>query len=602
MSRPIGLLIVGASLLAACQTVLGSLLVVVSFEADTKTACVSVSVGHGRPAVAVKRKGLDRLEIAVSEDGDLTGAVTVTVQRFATDACTQPIGQAVAQNSTLARGQQERLDFIFTDERVDTDAGVDAGRPDAGPPPDGGCDLGRCASAPPCAQGVATCLADGGCGFSLRDAGPCGDAGLCTAAGLCVPQCEVLAPGALCDDRVSCTAPDTCQAKSCTGTCANAGPCLTLLPVCAADGGCETMPVPDGFNCAANQQCVAGVCRAALGFRSINLDDLGSFPYPTGAWVVPAGCDLVIDTGLSPPGPVDGGWCQRKAPVTERRARDDAGAWALITMTSLDVGADASVHFVGPLPVAMVVLGNATIAGLLSVAPTVTGRTPAGANDPACAGENGGAATGPAGGGGAGFGGTGGRGGKSGGAFGTPGGDQLVPLRGGCPGGSSAQADSGGSGGGALQLSVSGMLQVVDGGIITASGQGGRGGSAAATAGGGGGGSGGAVLLEAPEVSIDGFVSTNGGAGGQGAGGAGADGALAGTAPALGGSGGTGGNGGVGGSLNNPNGGDGFDTGAAGGGGGGAAGRLRVRCARSLDGGCPGSLNNTSPPPRVDSL
>lgn len=111
-------------------------------------------------------------------------------------------------------------------------------------------------------------------------------------------------------------------------------------------------------------------------------------------------------------------------------------------------------------------------------------------------------------------------------------------------------------------------------GVIDASGAGARAGGAA-YAGGGGGGSGGGILLEAPNVEIDGVVGTNGGGGG--AEGPGEDGSAI-RAPALGGSDGDGGSG----SDNDGVAGDGVPTsGLSGTGGGGGAGRIRVNALTS---------------------
>lgn len=142
------------------------------------------------------------------------------------------------------------------------------------------------------------------------------------------------------------------------------------------------------------------------------------------------------------------------------------------------------------------------------------------------------------GGGGGGFGSAGGNGGLSASGNGTPGkggdaleGPMLIPLVPGCPGAAGGTAISGtgapipgvpgGAGGGALEISSRTSIAVP--GQIQAWGTGGRGGTSGGTCGafqcatgGGGGGSGGAILLEAPQVTIDGAVCADGGGGGQG--------------------------------------------------------------------------------------
>lgn len=133
---------------------------------------------------------------------------------------------------------------------------------------------------------------------------------------------------------------------------------------------------------------------------------------------------------------------------------------------------------------------------------------------------NGGTVLAGAGGGGAGSpGGTGGASGAGGSA--TVGGisvfgDPIEPLVGGCAGGSTIGTDAasgGGAGGGAVQIVSRTRISVLGTGAIDASG--GGGGAGGATAAGGGGGAGGAVLLEAPQVVLDGavIISTKGGSG-----------------------------------------------------------------------------------------
>lgn len=589
-------------MLPACQATLGSLLVKVSLAGDTTTACFTVSVGHGRPPVAVKRRGKDQFQIGVSEDADLTGELQVVVQRFATDQCTIPLGPPVSQAAKLTRGQQAVLEFSFTMDAdaglpdAGVDGGVDAGA-DAGV--DAGCDLSACAAVPLCGQGSAMCLPDGGCGFELRDAGSCGDGGVCDARGRCAPACEVLPDGRACDDRLGCTTGDACLGGTCLGNCTNHSVCAMEAPACEADGGCHVVPFPDGTGCLVSppKQCLTGQCVPSLGFVSATLgSSVAAFPYPSGGWVVSAGCEVTVDTSLDPPQPVDGGWCGQ-APASALRTRPDAGPWAVLAMTALEVGADAAVHFVGPNPVALVVLGDATVNGLLSVAPTGPG-TPAGANQAECASHNAGLeASNALGGGGAGFGATGGRGGRDGGLAGVASGvgtDLLVPLRGGCRGGATGTG-KGGSGGGALQLTVAGTLTIAANGLVSASGQGGQG--SGALEGAAGGGSGGALLLEAKRLTLTGFVSANGGAGGESGGPKGADGALSGSTPASGGTGW--GHGGVGGVSGAPVGAPGDEGITAGGGGGGSVGRVRIRTA---DAGCGLVPTNTSGSVRADCL
>jgi hypothetical protein len=133
--------------------------------------------------------------------------------------------------------------------------------------------------------------------------------------------------------------------------------------------------------------------------------------------------------------------------------------------------------------------------------------------------------------GGGGFGGPGGRGGAGGTVAGGAGGvahgaPDLVPLRGGTGGGGGAPDQDGGGGGwggGAVQIASRAWIFVTESGVIDASGEGGYGGRLDGSAepglergSGGGGGSGGGILLEAPAIRIDGWVTANGGGGGMG--------------------------------------------------------------------------------------
>jgi hypothetical protein len=192
------------------------------------------------------------------------------------------------------------------------------------------------------------------------------------------------------------------------------------------------------------------------------------------------------------------------------------------------------------------------------------------------------------GGGGGGFGTGGGDGSGStrgGPTYGTP---ELVPLRGGSGGGVGGDDDGGegGAGGGAIQLSAGGSIAVRGSGVVTAGGCGGQGGIADVafedTGAGGGGGSGGGILIEAPAVSIEGWITAGGGAGGQGArcdncaliGANGSDATTDGSAAAGSATEGLGGGGGAG-SDGEGVAGSGLDAGNGGGGGGGA-GRIRI--------------------------
>ena len=195
-------------------------------------------------------------------------------------------------------------------------------------------------------------------------------------------------------------------------------------------------------------------------------------------------------------------------------------------------------------------------------------------------GEVHGSSTAEPGGGGAGGATPGGKGAATGQGDETPGGLARVstePLYGGCSGGSSAFS-SPGAGGGALQISSRVRIRIADQGQIDASGGGALAGPIRSA--GAGVGAGGVILLEAPQVLLEGpnvVLSTKGG-GGAGGGeatraGDGADGGTDAT-PALGGSAPALAAGGRGGMDTGPQ--NGFYSQLVpgnGGGGGGAAGR-----------------------------
>jgi hypothetical protein len=142
----------------------------------------------------------------------------------------------------------------------------------------------------------------------------------------------------------------------------------------------------------------------------------------------------------------------------------------------------------------------------------------------------------------------------------TYGSETLQPLIGGSAGG----GDYGGGGGGGLQLVASVKIHVGLSGSLNLAGRG------APNYGSSGGGSGGAILLEAPEVRVDGVLAANGGGGGA----HGFDG-LSSDSPA--GSNGSGGSGAAGTATDGQ---DGTESpGLAGGGGGGGAGRIRINTA-----------------------
>ena len=205
-------------------------------------------------------------------------------------------------------------------------------------------------------------------------------------------------------------------------------------------------------------------------------------------------------------------------------------AIGVFTLGSLDVTLGATLAGRGAHPLVILVADEISILGTVDVSSfRESGRRTIGAG-----GRQQGAPRGPGGGEG------GGRPGESedratagggGGGFASPGGtgtagatrdllggaggprygnELLVPLSGGSGGAGGGGLSNGGAGGGAIQLSSAQQISVS--GTISACGGGGNA-SADFVGGGGGGGSGGAILLEAPQVTVTGFLGANGASG-----------------------------------------------------------------------------------------
>jgi hypothetical protein len=152
--------------------------------------------------------------------------------------------------------------------------------------------------------------------------------------------------------------------------------------------------------------------------------------------------------------------------------------------------------------------------------------------------------------------------------FGAP---ELVPLFGGAAGGGDQDGTEGGAGGGAIQLVAGVAFTLGTNGYVSAGGGGGE-------ANGGGAGSGGAILIESPDVTINGTLAANGGGGALFNGGSSGQAGQPGDTAALGSAvtAGIGSAGDVidGGAGSN----DGMIANTSGGGGGGA-GRIRINTA-----------------------
>jgi hypothetical protein len=309
--------------------------------------------------------------------------------------------------------------------------------------------------------------------------------------------------------------------------------------------------------------------------------DLRSFPFPPTNFD-PAGPGIrppktavaVFDCGPSP-SIFDSttntftNWCNEPQPTPVELSPNGP---VVLSFAGLTVSGGSTLKFVGTRPVIVAVFGDARILGTFTA--DASGATPGAGGNQACgtsAGTDGMGVlfTGTGGGGGGAFATRGADGGNGNGlsadnrGFGGQirGSTSLAPLIGGCGGGTGGGCTNptlGGAGGGAIQLSVSGNLQV--NGVISANGGEGANGCSGlgAVGGGGGGGSGGAILIEANDLTIafGAGISANGNRGGNGV---------------------AGGGGGGGGNLFGPpvNGQSHADNG--GGGGGGSAGRIRLR-------------------------
>ncbi|MCA9675083.1 MAG: choice-of-anchor D domain-containing protein [Kofleriaceae bacterium] len=189
----------------------------------------------------------------------------------------------------------------------------------------------------------------------------------------------------------------------------------------------------------------------------------------------------------------------------------------------------------GTYPLALVVNGDVSITGTLDVSADASIPGPGGqesqSGDGGChgSGRTSGSSNPSPGGGGGGGRNLGAAGGTAGDGTTTSGGGAmgggLIPLQAGCAGGATIEdpplrISYGGGGGGAVQIVSRTQIAVTGSGKIDASGGGGEsrsfGTSTTAAIGGGGGGGGGGVLLEAPQLSLDGagvVISAKGGSG-----------------------------------------------------------------------------------------
>jgi hypothetical protein len=254
--------------------------------------------------------------------------------------------------------------------------------------------------------------------------------------------------------------------------------------------------------------------------------------------------------------------------------QSDGSQVTILFAHSVTVQQGAGVSVKGALPLVLVASTTVNIQG------TVQSATPGNAGGPqvtqsgAGGGPGGGAGGNHAGAGGGGYCGAGGQGAPNDDATAPAAGGRsygnatLVPLIGGSAGGNHGDYNDGGEAGGAIQMSAGTSITVGSLGVLNVPGYGG------ANTGGGGGGSGGGILLEAPQVTVDGIVAANGGGAGLGTANSSGSGQTGqpGAQLATGGAG-TEGPGGAGTTID---GGAGSYGNGHAGSGGGAAGRIRI--------------------------
>lgn len=543
---------------------------------------------------AIPRK-VEDLKIGVGQSLDLGETVNIRAHGYATTDCVGPwTDDSNVVTRTFVRGKVIDDVLLVLDGRpvVNSDGGVELCDNTADDDGDGLVDCadteceGRSCGAPnACVNGQcvpATTEVD--CTNGLDD-----DSNGAT-------DCADLAcAGHLCSSGNACLTNKRCIGMQCGGDavmCPAAGECQMGAGMCQPDGGPCTYAERTG-SCGDGGTCAAGRCTLSFPFTPTNI--------PKDLTEAQVGGALRLDCGESRYDTDTGAWtnlCANQAPPPTFMVNQQSGAPVLRVMgvRSLDVLDAGALVITGSLPLAIAVLGDATVGGRIQANAADGGINGAGSPGNGCgnsAGANGVVGT-QSGGGGAGHGELGGRGGhadgtnNTGGAAGVATSDvDLSPLRGGCAGGfggiPSGAAAAGGGGGGAFQLSVAGRLTV--NGRLVANGGGGQGGPAT-RGGGGGGGSGGGILLEATGTTLTATarVLALGGGGGGGAenavpGEPGQDGTLD-RGGANGGTraGGNAGHGGDGADFDDVAqvGDDATNVNAAGGGGGGALGRIVI--------------------------
>ena len=346
----------------------------------------------------------------------------------------------------------------------------------------------------------------------------------CIAGGWSLPE-EALRPfGAYCSSA------DQCQASACTGTsvrictepCASSTPCPYGFE-CAGSGYCEPAPPP-----MVDAGTDAGPPTLDLSFDPSNVG-----PLATGRPIGRASTSArtcYFDTSLGYSSCLTGDFFYVDNDPEDEFGVGIASRLAVFVGQELHLPIAERITVRGAFPLVVIVQGDILI----------DGEMVAGEGFPAT--PHGGTGEGPGGGGyrgpGLGYGGEGAAhctagalGARMERAVALPYGDRTIPrlLPGSGGGGNpNVSGSDGGAGGGSIQLVAGGRIVVSATGSVSANGYGGRGDSSD----GGGGGSGGSILLEAPEVVVEGSLSANGGNGGVLLTGDAAEGARMGRVPA----------------------------------------------------------------------
>jgi len=364
----------------------------------------------------------------------------------------------------------------------------------------------------------------------------------CPTGQLCVPSpsgsdhvCQLPSEGS-CADGGTCHAQETCSAQ---GQCGTSCTAANMATTCVSGQECD----PNGACVAATGDAGPGGDASAGDSPSgdsttgdapisdgpaVEAGPLGYVPSNIGSLMIADGGVPVTDGGKSPLG-ADGGLDFADAPDVTISGNCSSTCLPAPIVVTQPMGPEASLYVLHSLtvdssatlapsdnrPVILAVLGPVDVQGTISVAANnyqgFAGATtwigPSGPQGPG-GGGNGGSANFPnSGGGGGSFCGVGGLGGATSGAQAIGGSvygnATITPLQAGSAGGNSNN-NYWGAGGGAIQISSGTSITVRSVGIITASGGGEY----------SGGGSGGAILLEAPTLDLQGYVTANGGGGG----------------------------------------------------------------------------------------